>query len=57
MRRIHTLVVETDERLSKIKWIRSEKAVRASVLVARKEEGVQRGDSGGASQVEIREAH
>ena len=51
------MVVETDERLSKIKWIRSEKAVRASVLVARKEEGVQRGDSGGASQVEIREAH
>ena len=31
-------MVETEEHLSKIKWIRSEKAVRASVLVARKED-------------------
>ena len=38
MRRIHTLVVETEEHLSKIKWIRSEKVVRASVVVARRQD-------------------
>ena len=38
MRKIHTLVIEIYEHLSKIKWIKSEKAVRASVLVARKED-------------------
>ena len=38
VRKIHTLVIEIYEHLSKIKWIKSEKAVRASVLVARKED-------------------
>ena len=38
VRRIHTLVVETEEHLRKIKWIRSEKAVRASLLVARRQD-------------------
>ena len=38
VRRIHTLVVETEEHLSKIKWIKSEKIVRASIVVARRED-------------------
>ena len=37
VRKIHTLVVETEEHLSKVKWIRSERAARASIVVARKE--------------------
>ena len=30
-------MVETEEHLSKIKWIRSEKIARASIVVAKKE--------------------
>ena len=32
------MVVETEEHLSKIKWIKSEKAVRASVLVTTRQD-------------------
>ena len=31
-------MVETEEHLSKIKWIKSEKIVRASIVVARRED-------------------
>ena len=34
-------MVETEEHLSKIKWIKSEKAVRASVLVTRRQDQSQ----------------
>ena len=32
------MVVEMEEHLSKIKWIKSEKIVRASIVVARRED-------------------
>ena len=38
VRRIHTLVLETEEHISKIKWIKSERIVRASIVAAQKED-------------------
>ena len=54
------MVVEMEEHLSKIKWIKSEKIVRASIVVARREDQSELKAvviDCSASQVEVRGAH
>ena len=38
MRKVYTLSIETEEHIAKVRWVKSEKAVRASILLVQQED-------------------
>ena len=55
MRRIHTLSIETEVHIAKIRWVKSDRALRVSLLQQEELIHGEGGHCGGASKVAVRE--